>query len=167
MALTLVATAAGESSNTYCTLVEADSYHETRLHNEDWTDANDTNKNAALVWATRLLDEMVDWVGTKYTTAQALRWPRSGAYNLDNEDYDYDTIPQWLKNATAEFAMYLLSEDRQAEDDMMGFKEITLDVITLKADKYDRPHTIPKSVWDIIQPYGILIRKHPRTLTRI
>ena len=76
MALVLDATAAGATSNTYITLADAELYYETRLHVSDWDNANDADKGAALVWATRLLDEWMDWDGSNYDDDQALRWPR-------------------------------------------------------------------------------------------
>jgi hypothetical protein len=154
MAIVIDATACGANSNSYCTLAEAETYFESRLHKSDWTDATDGDKNISIAWATRLLDELIDWEGYKYTTTQALRWPRGGVTDSDGDLIDEDTIPSFLVNATAEFAMWLISEDRTAESDTAGFKKIKVDVITLEIDKYDQPAQIPLSVLDMLIPYG-------------
>ena len=84
MAVTLDTTIGGASSNAYCTLAEAETYMEARLHKADWTAAADATKNSAIVWATRLLDEGLEWDGTVYSEEQALRWPRTGVYTRES-----------------------------------------------------------------------------------
>jgi hypothetical protein len=149
------------NANCYCTEEEADYYHEElRFHNPAWTSAAD--KETALVWATRLLDEQVKWKGAISNTAQALGWPRSYVYTRDNVLIQGDTIPAWLKNATAELALYLVSEDRLAEAGTKGFEEIKLPGIKIKPDKRDRKSVIPKSVWSMIAPYGSKIGSKKR-----
>lgn len=149
------------NSNSYCTTAEADSYHETtRLHNSAWESAADPE--IALIWATRLLDEQVRWKGVISNEDQALRWPRSYVYTRDGVLIEGDTIPTWLKNATAELALYLVSEDRLAEAGTRGFEEIKLPGIKIKPDKRDRKPVIPRSVWSIIAPYGSRIKSRRR-----
>lgn len=106
------------------------------------------------MWATRLLDQCVNWKGYKKTEDQALRWPRTGVIDPDGHSVDEDSIPTFLKHATAELARYLIDSDRTAETDISGFKEIEVDVIKLKIDKHNKTSIIPKSVWAIIRPYG-------------
>ena len=154
MAIVIDATAAGASSNSYTTLADAETYFESRLHKSDWTSASDADKNIAIVWATRLLDELIDWEGYIYTTTQALRWPRSGVTDSDGELLDKDTIPQFLVNAVSEYGMWLIDEDRTTDSDTAGFKKIKVDVITLEIDKYDKPAQIPPSVLNMLVPYG-------------
>ena len=76
MALVLVATPSADDANTYATLAEAETYHETRLHNDDWNSAASADKNKALAWATRLLDDLIDWFGSKTDVYQPLLFPR-------------------------------------------------------------------------------------------
>ena len=154
MALTLIATAAAEDANTYVTLAEAESIMEARLHKTNWTNASDADKNIALVWATNLLDRQVDWDGSKYDDDSALRWPRSGIMNQDGIYLDDDVIPTFLKEATTFYAFYLLSEDRLAENDLMGFSYIRAGSVAMNIDKRDRKAVIPPEVWDIIKVYG-------------
>lgn len=154
MALVLVATPGAVDSNTYCTLAEANSYFEKRLHKDSWEDAADADKNMALVWATAILDNEMNWYGWSISDVQALRWPRSGLVNQDGWTISSTAIPQFLKNATAEFAMHLISEDRLADSDMAGIKQIAVSSIQITTDKYDRKTIIPQSVWQMVRPYG-------------
>ncbi len=48
--------------------------------------------------------ESLYYVGTKYTAAQGLQWPRSGVY-IDGYLFDYDDIPQELINAQCQVAI--------------------------------------------------------------
>jgi hypothetical protein len=143
-----------ENSNSYCTLAAGDTYHEERLHVTDWTGATDDDKNRGLVQATRMLDELIAWNGSKVDEDQALRWPRHNVYGPDGYTVDYESIPKFLREATAEFARLLIASDRGADDDTAGFKRIKVDVIELEMDKLDRSDTLPDSVWRMCQFYG-------------
>ena len=142
------------TANTYVTLDDADTYHENRLHVSDWTGASETDKEAALIWATRMLDDMVEWDGLKTNDTQALRWPRQGAYDRDGVEIDEDSLPTVIANATAEFARYLIAADRGDDPDTLGFKLLKVSTITLEIDKYDRTDVLPDSVWQMVKWYG-------------
>lgn len=170
MAVTIDATPGGISSNSYCTLAEAEAYHETRLYNTDWTTATDANKNIVLVWATRLLDEWVDWQGEKRDEDQALRWPRYNVLDRDGYEFDYDSIPQFLKDAVAEQAVYLLATDVTAAPDTQGFSQIQVGDLKLVVDKLDRDKigVIAESVESIVGAYGdVQSRGGGRTITLV
>ena len=154
MALTLDATAKGASANAYCTRAEADSYHEARLHNEDWDGASNAEKEAAIVWATSLLDTQMDWKGSKTTSAQFLRWPRTGVVDKEGASVDEDTIPQFLINATAEFARLLILEDRTAEQSGDEYEEIRVGPIMLKMRITSKKQLISDIVYDFLKYYG-------------
>lgn len=154
MALTLIATPGAVDANTYCTLAEADSYFEKRLHKTTWSDALSADKNIALAWATSVLDNEINWYGWSMSEVQALRWPRTGLASPDGWTISSTTIPQFLKNATAEFAMHLIDSDRMADDDMAGIKQIAVSSIQIATDKWDRKTLIPQAVWQMIRQYG-------------
>lgn len=152
----IVATVGASNANSYCTISEAENYFLDRLHNTIWTTAEGSDKQAALIWATRLLDEICDWLGSKTgDLTQALRWPRDFIYDPDGNNHPNTSIPQFLKNATAEFAFHLLGEDRTLETNrgMMGFSEIKVDVIDLKINQSKAKKLMPPSVWTIVRPY--------------
>ena len=154
MALTLIETAASETANTYCSLAEAETYFESKYHKDNWTAATDANKNIVLVESTRLLDQHFDWEGVKWSSDQALRWPRTGVITPDAYDVDYQTIPQFLKDATAELALHILTEDRTQENDTRGIKSMKAGPLELHLDKGDRQLVIPDAVNEILKFYG-------------
>lgn len=161
MALTLTKeTGAGSaSSNAYCDFNDFQTYLESHLYANAAENTTVETQEAALVWATRLLDEHVSWDGTPTQVDQALQWPRIGVMKKGGRKLiDHNSIPQWLIDATCELARHLISEDRTAEDDTTGFTRIKVDVIELEVDKTDRDDQIlPKSVRSIVMPYGTVV----------
>jgi hypothetical protein len=165
LAMTLNVTPGDPAANSYCTRAEADFYHQTHLYNDVWLASEDWKKDAALVMATRLLDEQVDWQGAVTTYIQKLRWPRWGVASLDTGGwglggyaywaafFDPHSIPDFLKNATAEMARYLLTEDRTKERSI-GMLSVKADTVQVNFDKHDIRPIIPPSVRSIVQRYG-------------
>lgn len=140
------------SSNSFATLAQADDYHATRLHNSEWVDADDTDKEKALQMATRLLDDL-DWRGSIKSTSQDLSFPRVGLYDKDGRQIDDNGFPQFLIEATAELAWLLLINDTTREPSTAGFKSISVGPISLAIDKTDRNHAIADSVTNMIDYY--------------
>ena len=153
---TLVATAGAVNANSYSTLAEADLYHEQHLYATTWTEADDDNKIIALIWATRVLDEEVDWSGTKSTNEQSLRWPRYDVYDRDGYALLNTTIPQFLKNATAELARHLLLKDRfqVMDENVAGLKSVTAGPVSVEFDTMDRIDLLPPSVLSMIKEFA-------------
>lgn len=121
MALTIIATPGASNANSYCTLAEADTYHESVIaaHATDWSGASDTTQNESLAMATRYLDALYEWAQWASETTQALQWPRRGVLDhLKLSTIAEDVVPQIIKNATAEFARQLIAEDRSADSDV-------------------------------------------------
>jgi len=156
MALTLDATPGGAAANSYVTEAEGTSYHERRLFSTGWTDAVSATREAALVWATRMLDYSFDWTGSKYTIEQALRWPRYSALDRDGQLFDSTEIPTELKDAVAELARLLIAADRPAETGTEGIAKLKVDVIELEFDKLDRTEPIPDEIYQMISHLGRL-----------
>jgi len=156
MALVLDATVGGVASNSYATEAEGDSYHEGRLFATAWSGASTVNKEAALAWASRMLDYSFDWTGYKYTIEQAMRWPRYSALDRDGQLFDSNEIPSELKDAVAELARLLIAGDRGAETGTEGLKRLKVDVIELEFDKLDRVETVPDEVYQMISHLGRL-----------
>lgn len=122
---TLNATAGDASANSYSTILEADDYLMTlRLHADSWFSASNqghilrhyddteetiepNEKAAALMWATAVLDRL-DYRGARATTTQALAWPRSSVYDRYGVLISSTVVPDDLKWATAELALYHL-----------------------------------------------------------
>lgn len=156
MALTLDATIGGIASNSYATVSQGDAYHDARLFVTDWTGAETTTQEAALVWATRTLDMHFDWQGSKFTLEQALRWPRFGALDRDGELIDSDILPPSLIDGVSELARLLIITDRTIESGTEGLEKLKVDVIELTFDKLDRIQTIPDEVYQMVSHLGRL-----------
>ena len=118
---TLVATAGSATANTYVTLAVADQYHEDRPPaGTTWSGAaSDAVKNAALLWATTLLDSLFEWTGSPAVPeTQALLWPRTGMLYRNGVSVPSTIIPVELQEACAEYARQLLADDRAADSDI-------------------------------------------------
>jgi len=106
MAIAIVATAKATNANSYVTLAEAETYFEGRLAVTNWDAETDDNKNRALRMATDELDKY-EYQGIRTTQAQRLQWPRYEATDHDGWNYDQDTVPRPIKEATYELALML------------------------------------------------------------
>jgi len=114
------ATVGGANSNSYLTLADANTYFGDRLYTTKWDDADDDTKTKALLQATKRL-ETEEYYGTKEdtTTPQKLSFPRVDIGELDGIDLD-GTIPQQLKDAQCETALFMLSNDITQKDINIG-----------------------------------------------
>jgi hypothetical protein len=150
MALVLKADVGASDANAYCTEAEATAYHSTRGFNAAWTEALVPTREMALVWATRLLDQQ-DWNGMRASFSSALRWPQVGQVDRDDQIIPSTIIPQFLKEACAEWAFYLLVEDRTADEG--GLVQYGGKVGPIDDPKMYVRKTMPASVRDMLQPY--------------
>lgn len=165
---TLVATPGLLTSNSYCTLAEANTYHDERLFTDDWTGASDADKTVALIWATRQIDQMYTWHywPTNERDVQALQWPRSGALDVDGlSTIDDNVIPRELKWATAEFARQLIVANRTADSDVetQGITSLTAGPISLSFKDSVTAKVVPDAVaafipywWGTLKGKGIV-----------
>jgi len=144
------------NSNVYCTVDEADTYHEAHLYTESWIDDVD-KKIAALVWATRLLDEHVHWKGRAvFPYTQALAWPRATVFARDGLAVPINIVPKAVKDATAEFARLLMEGDRAAgaEDPVILSKNVSNSSTSITfAGGEQRKRVVPDSVLSPIRQY--------------
>lgn len=147
--MALDATVMGPSANSYCTVAEADAYHSTRGNNPEWTAASPSDKELYLQWATRQIDSLFVFIGTRSTVQQALMWPRYNAWDRDGYPYNSSEVPIRLKNAEAEFAFQLIKEDWS-----QGLTSITDDGVqvgNLRTSR-ERHSAVPASVSILIAP---------------
>jgi hypothetical protein len=112
---TLITTPGAADANSYATVEEADEYHDGRLHDDAWDNAD---KEAALVWAALLLDGWVVWTGQATYETQALVWPRKGMFNRNGFAIPETVIPREIKAAQSELARQLALNDLMADDDV-------------------------------------------------
>ena len=123
--MALDATLSGASANSYVTRAEATTYFGDRLDVDEWDDATNTQKDAALVMATLRL-EQEDYIGSRVDEAQNLKWPRYSVY-IDNVLQDSDAIPRVVKEATYELALAILKDTTLLSDTgLEGFESVKL-----------------------------------------
>ena len=94
--------------NSYLTIEEANEYFSGRLGSDIWTTLTETQKEQALITATKRIDTL-PFIGYKCSPAQPLEFPRffvDFSYALDF--YTTAVVPKQIKNATAEEALTLV-----------------------------------------------------------
>ena len=151
--MALDATVNGSSADSYVSVADADAYHDNHLYASTWTSASTANKEKALKMATRILDEKIDWVGTKATEQQALGW---GRYDVTDEGYTVSStiIPQPIKNATSEFARHLIGSDLTGNADGKGLSSLAVGSVSLTFDKNDTAGVMPDIVQEMLRGWG-------------
>lgn len=146
-------TIGGAAATSYLSKEDAKDYFKYRLHSELWGPFAD--KKAALMTATRLLDQWVRWYGIKTAESQSLDWPRYGVVDKDGYSVPDDIIPQAIKNAACEMAYAMLEDDLTVTNAMAGLKSIKVGSLAIVADRFDRASTIPEAVWKAVGCYGV------------
>lgn len=152
-------------ANTYASDVEADNYFTyERPSVEDWCTFSDDQKEAALRFGTKLLDDEC-WLGLRVSpSTQALAWPRANVWDADRLQYfKTNEIPQFLKCALFELAVSLGREDRTLTQEAVGggqgIERVKIDVLEIEwadravAASNDTKPLIPDIVKKFICPY--------------
>jgi hypothetical protein len=125
-------------TNSYLDVTDADLYFDARLHSDNWTNAESADKEKALIHATRMIDDLFEWPGDIADDDQDLAWPRSGVYDSEGREIDETVIPDEIKEATCEQAIYLLgSIDPNQIPDLVkqGFKRAKLGPMEIETDR--------------------------------
>lgn len=97
------------NANAYLSVTEADAYFTAR-NNQTWLSRNTPDKEKAILYATAFLDSNFYWLGHIATSDQALGWPRILVYDHEGRSIDSDSVPQRVKDATAELALEALDK---------------------------------------------------------
>ena len=126
--MSLDTTVGGTTANSYVTVEFADAFFAAQVVQGIWPTLL-ASKEAALLDATRLIDNQFDFVGDIANTEQSLRWPRSSVYDADNRLLPTDSIPKTIQQATCYLAMYLLQNG--------GFKQTASNVTGVKVGPID------------------------------
>jgi hypothetical protein len=162
---TLVTTAGSASANSYASLAESNTYHETVRPDDEitWLEQAETTRERLLIMSSRLIDQHWEFIGYKKDNTQALQWPRQTVLqdgrwaNATSFTYlDNDTIPQFLKDATAELARILVDIDTTADPDGAGFKQIAMAGMAVTFNERDRASqgVMRTSVYSFLRKYG-------------
>lgn len=143
--------------NVYCSLGQANQHFMDRLNSEVWDNATDDIKNKALLFATRVLDATYTWKGSPVEFEQNRDWPRYNVYDEDGYYINYDVIPRYLIEATAELALKLLEQDRisNEEPSTIGIKKVKLGSLAVdfeNAESIKQLKIVPDYIDDIVAP---------------
>jgi len=167
MSLTLINSPGLATSNAYSSLSTCALYISENIHiTATWSSLSTINQTACIIYATSLIDEQMDWIGTKNSTTQSLDWPRDNVVDKNDEDVTSTDIPIDIQRGTSFMAYFLSQDDRTSDSDTFGFKSIKAGSLAMVIDKYDRTPTMPNSVWQMLLPYGTKMASLPRTLER-
>lgn len=110
--MALTTTVAGASSDSYCTVAEADTFVAWK-QSATWTAASDATKESVLKAAVSVMDEL-KLRYQRATSTQALRWPTGAHYDSSGTLY----IPERVKRAQAYLGLLLLEEpDARGSDE--------------------------------------------------
>lgn len=106
------------TANGYISTSFADTYHDDRA-NTAWAALVADDKARAIIKATDYIDKRFgrQFRGFRSQKAQALEWPRTGAFDNDSYAYTFeDIIPRQLQKACAEYALRTIAKPELAPD---------------------------------------------------
>lgn len=123
------ATVGHASANSYVDVAYADEFFTNSINNSSWPTVL-ADKEAALIEATRLLDSQFEWNGAIVIGDQALRWPRTSAYDMDGRLIASDIVPKILKDTVCNLAYYLIQSGglNQSASDLKSLKVGPIDL---------------------------------------
>ena len=139
-----------KGTNSYATVLEADTYFSDRLDVTAWTSASEDRKSQALITATSMLDDLT-WNGAATDSSQILAFPRSGYYfdprlGITVEMID---IPLRIADACLQLAYHLLNNDGLLDD---TGSVVNLDIGGIALNRIRNPSKIPSMVKRLIRP---------------
>ena len=168
--MALDATVGGVAANSYVTVAEASVLLEGRLHTEPWFACATTDqltltatREAALIWATRILEEQVLWFGVPRTLTQALAWPMSGQVDLLQRVVPQTIVPDVIKRATAYLALALLRDQSEEPDRIQSSHIRRRRLGATEVDYWQRTAAdqqpmvmrgLPAEIRQMLRPYG-------------
>ena len=161
-----------DGANSYASVAEGDAHYTLHLYGQLWAAASTSQKQQALVMATRLINTSVVWKGAPITHLQRLQWPRQGVvlnYQLDLTvnpvlGYENTTYPSFMlvepnivplnvKLATCELSRYLLIEDREVGRDNSTTKSEQVGPIKVEYFSNTYPDYLPTPVVRFLRDY--------------
>lgn len=109
-----------------------------------------------LIWATRILDERVRWLGRKYQPTSGLAWPRYEVRDKEGCYISWDVIPNAVKTATAVVANHLLvsAADPEAADATINLTSLKVDVVSFTYDPKIIKEKYPSEIQYILEGLG-------------
>lgn len=162
-------------SNAYVSVAESDAIFDTTLNADIWLASSQANKERAILLSTRTLENTVRWRGVPTSSTQALSWPRCGILTQVSEtgggllnpigvELPSDTIPDFLKRATAELSQSFLESDRISEQDSGVISSIAIPGLAIGlasgGSSSAKRSLIPPHVYEMIAFYAETVMGH-------
>lgn len=141
-------------SNTLLTLAEANEL----LHDAIWTESSDDDKEAALIFASRKLDEAVPWLGVSAGEDQVMQWPREEFSYHDPSFNRTVTVaagatPVRLRKAVAYLALHALQYPSAATPYAASYETLKLGPLEVSDSSANSSiPAIPGAVLDLLTP---------------
>lgn len=111
MALVVETGSGLSNAESYCSVADATAFNDGQQAIASWGAASTTAQENALRQATLYIDGLYGqrFPGQRYSESQALRWPRSNAFDDEGVAIGVNTIPTKLRDATAEIAIQIVA----------------------------------------------------------
>lgn len=152
MALVAYTYADRATANSYATVAEFTTYLANRLNAP--TIATDAEKELLLIEATRRL-EIEKYLGVRTYADGRLKFPRSDLPDYDSFVFDSDLIPELVKFALFETAIYSKSQSLTEANDTINFQSATVGElsVTYKNSQLSPSDTLTSAVWGYLAPF--------------
>lgn len=116
--------------------------------------ASTATHEALLRWATRSADTLWDYDGEPLTTTQALRFPRTGVYDLDGRERPSGVLPLPLVHGVCEISLALFTDAARLDDQETGLSALAVGPIKLAFERLDRPAALPRAALQLLSQVG-------------
>ena len=162
-------------ANSYCSVETADDYWDEQPPGAStfvggpsgavaWSELTTVEKQQRLILATRMLDEIITWAGTRFVghpdtlsqKRQWLEWPRYDMFDrTESYEIEAETIPVALQQATAEYAGQLGDKSRTEDDaaENVGMTRLSAGEVNFDFDPLQK--TVPNRVLYMLYPNWI------------
>lgn len=137
--------------DSFVNLSDASAYFANRLYSATWSGATDADREKALKMSTGILCRE-RWQGTLTSSTQLLAWPRQGVVDAEGRAIPSTTIPQTIKDVTAELALNLLTEDQTADDGSRNVRAVTAGSVKVEYAGAAPVRRLPDFVAAIVAP---------------
>ena len=143
-------------SLSYAETEEADLFFSSRQDASHWKNLTSEQKKSALEQATRLLDDTFDWYGTPSQAEQPLRWPRKNVSDLDGNPVDPAVIPDRIRHAVMEQALFLTGTAAAAILSRSGIKSASAGEMSISLESGKSYQPISPEVIHSVRGLGVL-----------
>lgn len=139
-------------TDSYVSVVDADTYFSGRLYAGQWTGATAVDKEKALRMAARILNRQ-RFIGTITSTAQLLAWPRRGVVDYEGRPLNESAVPAAIIEAQCELALRLLTDDLTEDDGTRGVRVMAAGGVRMEYDGRAPERALPDYVMALVSPF--------------